>query len=73
MFAYGQTGSGKSYSIAGKGSNKGMVPLVFETLFKQINEKKSSGDVQFEVFKTCFNYLHLKTIKCIMKGNFYND
>ena len=33
IFAYGQTGSGKSYSIAGYGENKGIVPLLCCELF----------------------------------------
>ncbi|XP_041367866.1 kinesin-like protein KIF28P [Gigantopelta aegis] len=42
LFAYGQTGSGKSYSMVGFGSNKGIVPLVCEELFRMMDEKKSS-------------------------------
>ncbi|CAD5214440.1 unnamed protein product [Bursaphelenchus okinawaensis] len=40
LFAYGQTGSGKSYSIVGFKKNKGIVPMVCEELFKQIEKKK---------------------------------
>ncbi|CAI5444067.1 unnamed protein product [Caenorhabditis angaria] len=53
LFAYGQTGSGKSYSIVGFKNNKGIVPIVCEELFKQIQEKsgkKSNANASFEVF-----------------------
>jgi kinesin family protein 1 len=40
IFAYGQTGSGKSYSIAGYGENKGIVPLLCEELFKRAERIK---------------------------------
>jgi len=36
LFAYGQTGSGKSYSMTGYGTNKGIVPITCEHLFKAI-------------------------------------
>lgn len=50
LFAYGQTGSGKSYSMVGYGSNKGIVPITCEELFKAIDEKRSEGgDIEFEV------------------------
>ena len=59
LFAYGQTGSGKSYSMVGFGNNKGIVPLVCEELFKNINEKrpslKSGEEYQVRV-QFCFNY-----------------
>ncbi|XP_076100625.1 kinesin-like protein KIF28 isoform X4 [Mytilus galloprovincialis] len=43
LFAYGQTGSGKSYSMIGYGSNKGIVPILCEELFKAVeqNDDKS--------------------------------
>ncbi|XP_066989396.1 kinesin-like protein KIF28 [Macrobrachium rosenbergii] len=47
LFAYGQTGSGKSWSVIGYGTNKGIVPLLCEQLFKGITEKK--GQAEFEV------------------------
>ncbi|XP_046575245.1 kinesin-like protein KIF28P [Haliotis rubra] len=43
LFAYGQTGSGKSYSMVGYGTNKGIVPLACEDLFRGINEKKTTA------------------------------
>ncbi|KAH9524310.1 Kinesin-like protein kif28p [Bulinus truncatus] len=50
LFAYGQTGSGKSWSIVGYGTNKGVVPLFCENIFKGIDEKKKAGDkTEFEV------------------------
>ena len=49
IFAYGQTGSGKSYSMVGDKINKGIVPMILEGLFEQINKEKSSKDNQLEV------------------------
>jgi Kinesin motor domain len=43
IFAYGQTGSGKSYSIAGYGDNKGIVPLLCEELFKRADRETKKG------------------------------
>ncbi|XP_046350118.2 kinesin-like protein KIF28P isoform X2 [Haliotis rufescens] len=43
LFAYGQTGSGKSYSMVGYGTNKGIVPLACEDLFRGIDEKKMTA------------------------------
>lgn len=43
LFAYGQTGSGKSYSMVGYGTNKGIVPLACEDLFRGIDEKKTTA------------------------------
>ena len=40
LFAYGQTGSGKSYSVVGYGTNKGIVPMVCEEIFKTAGTKK---------------------------------
>ncbi|CAD6188362.1 unnamed protein product [Caenorhabditis auriculariae] len=53
LFAYGQTGSGKSYSIVGFKGNKGIVPIVCEELFKQIEIAKKKNS-QFEVFISMF-------------------
>lgn len=36
LFAYGQTGSGKSYSMVGYGTNKGIVPIACDEIFKRI-------------------------------------
>ena len=33
LFAYGQTGSGKSYSMIGYGANKGLIPIVCNSIF----------------------------------------
>lgn len=41
LFAYGQTGSGKSYSMIGLGSNKGIVPISCEEIFKRISENQN--------------------------------
>ncbi len=48
MFAYGQPGSGKSHSMIGYGTNKGIVPLACEEIFKHIKENTDSK-VSFEV------------------------
>eukprot|EP01137_Pigoraptor_chileana_P032728 Opistho-2@22588 len=48
LFAYGQTGSGKSYSMVGYGTNKGIVPVVSEELFKGIDNHKGTP-TQFQV------------------------
>ncbi|CBY07661.1 unnamed protein product [Oikopleura dioica] len=47
LFAYGQTGSGKSYSMIGYGSNKGIVPITCDELFKKITG--NTDDTKFEV------------------------
>ena len=47
LFAYGQTGSGKSYSMIGYGSNKGIVPITCDELFKKISG--NTDDTKFEV------------------------
>ncbi|XP_074659378.1 kinesin-like protein KIF28 isoform X2 [Tubulanus polymorphus] len=44
LFAYGQTGSGKSYSMVGYGTNKGIVPISCEELFKGIEEKRKNAE-----------------------------
>jgi len=40
MFAYGQTGSGKSYSFVGYGTNKGIMPLACEEIFRRIKDQE---------------------------------
>jgi len=40
LFAYGQTGSGKSYSMVGYGTNKGIVPISCNEIFKRIKDNK---------------------------------
>eukprot|EP00283_Hemiselmis_rufescens_P005402 CAMPEP_0173429138 /NCGR_PEP_ID=MMETSP1357-20121228/7926_1 /TAXON_ID=77926 /ORGANISM="Hemiselmis rufescens, Strain PCC563" /LENGTH=1106 /DNA_ID=CAMNT_0014393271 /DNA_START=100 /DNA_END=3420 /DNA_ORIENTATION=- len=44
LFAYGQTGSGKSYSMVGYGTNKGIVPVSCDAIFKKIDEMKAGPD-----------------------------
>lgn len=61
IFAYGQTGSGKSYSIAGYGDNKGIVPLLCEELFKRaerISMQSEAGGKRTE-FKVTFSMLEI--------------
>jgi len=48
LFAYGQTGSGKSYSMVGYGSNKGIVPVSCEEIFRRI-EANTDPNLSFEV------------------------
>eukprot|EP00929_Paragymnodinium_shiwhaense_P022478 TRINITY_DN14356_c0_g4_i1.p1 TRINITY_DN14356_c0_g4~~TRINITY_DN14356_c0_g4_i1.p1 ORF type:complete len:1154 (+),score=338.69 TRINITY_DN14356_c0_g4_i1:119-3580(+) len=48
LFAYGQTGAGKSYSMVGYGANKGIVPIICETVFERIGENKVQ-DLSFEI------------------------
>lgn len=48
LFAYGQTGSGKSYSMIGYGANKGLIPIVCNSIFEKINNN-SDGNRSFEV------------------------
>ncbi|CAF4626294.1 unnamed protein product [Rotaria sp. Silwood1] len=48
LFAYGQTGSGKSYSIIGYGANRGIVPIVCDELFREMQNKKDSS-TRYEV------------------------
>jgi len=38
IFAYGQTGSGKSYSMMGYGKEHGIIPMICQDMFKQIDE-----------------------------------
>jgi kinesin family protein 1 len=38
VLTYGQTGSGKSYTMAGRGANRGLVPHICDALFRQIEE-----------------------------------
>ena len=50
LFAYGQTGSGKSYSMVGYGTNKGIVPISCEEIFKRIsNNQDASKHYEVEV------------------------
>ncbi|CAJ1386067.1 unnamed protein product [Effrenium voratum] len=43
LFAYGQTGSGKSYSMVGQGSNKGIVPISCEEIFRRIADDEAAS------------------------------
>ena len=51
LFAYGQTGAGKSYSMVGYGTNKGIVPISCDEIFKRIDQQKSENadKYQFQV------------------------
>jgi hypothetical protein len=48
LFAYGQTGSGKSYSMVGYGPNKGIVPIVYEEVFRRMDDN-ANPYIQFDV------------------------
>lgn len=54
LFAYGQTGSGKSYSMVGYGSNKGIVPISCDEIFKRIKgntDTEKSYEVQVSMLE----------------------
>ena len=54
LFAYGQTGSGKSYSMVGYGSNKGIVPISCDEIFKRIaqnTDKEKTFEVQVSMLE----------------------
>ena len=54
LFAYGQTGSGKSYSMVGYGSNKGIVPISCDEIFKRIalnEDKEKNFEVQVSMLE----------------------
>jgi kinesin family protein 13 len=51
LFAYGQTGSGKSYSMIGYGTNRGIVPLATEEIFKRIDSNDDASK-RFEGMST---------------------
>lgn len=55
LFAYGQTGSGKSYSVFGYGNNKGIVPMLADALFQDIEKKKGTGTT----FEMTFSMLEI--------------
>lgn len=46
LFAYGQTGSGKSYSMVGYGTNKGIVPISCEEIFRRIANDDSGNSYE---------------------------
>jgi hypothetical protein len=58
LFAYGQTGSGKSYSVVGYGTNKGIVPMVCEEIFKTAATLQGKT---VEVIKLFYNHLQEET------------
>jgi len=48
LFAYGQTGAGKSYSMVGYKTNKGIVPISCEEIFRRI-VSTTSPEKKYEV------------------------
>lgn len=46
IFAYGQTGSGKSYTMFGWGEDVGIVPIICEKIFEQVDAHKNEGNVK---------------------------
>ncbi|KAJ6664741.1 hypothetical protein lerEdw1_006314, partial [Lerista edwardsae] len=46
LLAYGQTGSGKSYSMIGYDTNRGIIPVVCEELFKTIQNQEKNKQYQ---------------------------
>ncbi|GFO20642.1 kinesin-like protein [Plakobranchus ocellatus] len=53
LFAYGQTGSGKSYSMVGYGSNKGIVPITCDELFKTMAQNQDDKKVSTDLLSDC--------------------
>lgn len=51
IFAYGQTGSGKTYTMKG-GVSKGLMPNIFEHLFREIGRRQSVEN-EFSVKVSC--------------------
>ena len=51
LFAYGQTGAGKSYSVVGYDNNKGIIPMVCEGIFNEIERKKNEEPESQDQFK----------------------
>ena len=54
LFAYRQTGSGKFYSMVGNGSNKGIVPISCDEIFKRIalnEDKEKNFEVQVSMLE----------------------
>lgn len=49
MFAYGATGAGKTYTMMGNQSNKGLMLLAVEELFKQIEKNKGERDYKLSI------------------------
>jgi hypothetical protein len=70
---------GKSYSIVGYGANKGIVPLVCEQIFKEIDAKqKANPEFQIEVdrfYSIQFNgtFLMLYGLEQTTKGYIFDD
>ncbi|XP_052778421.1 kinesin-like protein KIF28P [Mya arenaria] len=54
LFAYGQTGSGKTYTMMGYGQNKGLIPMVSESLFHDIQEKGQKAGVIYKLSFSMF-------------------
>lgn len=52
LFAYGQTGAGKSYSMVGYGSNRGIIPIVCEEMFKQVERGQEDPNQRYQVVVT---------------------
>ena len=59
LFAYGQTGAGKSYSMVGYGTNKGIVPIACDEIFKKIEEIKSGAEAEKYQFQVTIQMLEI--------------
>ncbi len=63
--------SGKSYSMMGYGSDKGIIPLTTEELFRRVEEKKVSdpeAEYQIEVsYIEIYNEKALWTVSLLVK------
>ena len=67
MFAYGQTGSGKSYSMIGYGSNRGIIPIVCDEIFKKIGvnpDKTKSFEVMISMLE-----IYNETVRDLLQKN----
>jgi GTPase SAR1 family protein len=63
LFAYGQTGSGKTYSMMGYGDDRGVVPLLCQSLFSRANAKVDVEDGEW-AFQATVSYLEIYNEKC---------
>jgi len=59
LFAYGQTGAGKSYSMVGYGTNKGIVPIACDEIFKRIDEVRRGPDASKYQFQVTIQMLEI--------------
>lgn len=68
LFAYGQTSSGKSYSMMGYDGDRGMIPLICESLFERITQLESA-DLSFTVEASYMEIYQEKVRDLLNPGN----